>query len=1016
MIKTSRTARLVLLTFVFTSLFSLAQQLPPSVGEALRWRAIGPLRGGRTRSAAGVPSQPNVFYMGVCNGGVWKTTDYGRTWEPIFDSQPTGSIGSVSVSESDPNIIFVGSGEGLHRPDLSVGDGIYKSTDAGKTWTHLGLRDGQQIPEIAIDPKDPNHVLVAVAGHPYGPNTERGVYLSTDGGQNFKKVLGPDENTGASDVKFDPSNPQVAYATLWESREGPWENAAWNGTQGGIFKSVDGGATWQPLTGGLPQGIIQAHVAIAQSDPKRLMAAVAAGREVHLYTSGDAGATWTVVTDDKRPAGRIGGGDLPVPKFDPKDPNIVYSVSTVTWKSVDGGKTWVGFRGAPGGDDYQNIWINPNDGKTILLVSDQGAIVTVNGGASWSSWYNQPTAQMYHVSTDNAFPYRVCGGQQESGSACVSSRGNDGAITFREWHPVAAEEYAYVQADPNDPDTVYGGSIDQVTRWDRRTGQVAIITPKPLRSPDYRVVRTEPLVFAADGKTMYYTSNAVWKSSDRGDSWTKISPDLARQTWAIPKSVGKYSNEKSAQPAPRGVVYTVAPSPVQPARIWAGTDDGVIQVTSDGGGHWTDVTPKTLQPWMKVALMDAGHFDANTAYAAINTLRLDDLHPHILRTHDGGKTSTEIVNGIGTDENVNAVREDTKRKGLLYASTERQVYVSFDDGDHWTSLRLNMPASSVRDIVVKDDDLVAATHGRGFWILDNVTPLRQWEPTKDAGLRLYSPATAWRVRWNMNTDTPLPPDEPMMDNPPDGAMIDYMVPPDFKGDLTLEIRDSAGQVVRRYSSNDVVKDPDPKDVRVPMYWLRPLQRLSNAPGMHRFLWDMHYTPIEGADDEYTIAAVPHNTAPAASSPWVMPGRYTVALTGGGASQTATLMVKLDPRVKVTPAALQQQFTLSKTMYDDAIAVSKALKDAEALQKQLGGADNPAAKAVTDAIGKEEPGRGPRQTIPTGLRAMQSSLMAIEGDLQSSENGLTTQLVEVANQLHAAVPEVLKKWEAAKANK
>ena len=1007
----------IFVALLFSSLASLAQQLPPSAGDALHWRAIGPLRGGRTRSAAGVPSQPNVFYIGVCNGGVWKSNDYGRTWKPIFDREDTGSIGAVAVSDSDPNTIYVASGEGLHRPDLSVGNGIYKSTDAGKTWTHLGLRDGQQIPDIAIDPRDPNHALFAVAGHPYGPNEERGVYATTDGGKSYKKVLGKDENTGAADVKFDPSDPQVVYATLWESREGPWENAAWNGTNGGIYKSTDGGSTWTQLAGGLPTGVVQAHIAIAPSDPKRLLASVATGREVKLYGSSDAGASWSVVTDDRRPGGRIGGGDLPVPKFDPKDPNVVYSVSTVTWKSVDAGKTWTGFRGAPGGDDYQNIWINPNDGHVILLVSDQGAIVTVNGGESWSSWYNQPTAQMYHVSADTAFPYRVCGGQQESGSACVSSRGNDGAITFREWHPVAAEEYAYVQADPNDPDTVYGGSIDVVTRWDRRTAQVANITPKPLRAPDYRAVRTEPLVFSADGKTLYYTTNTIWKSMDRGDSWTQISPDLTRKTWTIPASVGKFATEKTAQPTQRGVVYTLAPSAVTPARLWAGTDDGLIQLTSDGGAHWTDVTPKSQQPWMKVSMIDAGHFDANAAYAAINTLRLDDLHPHILRTHDGGKTWTEIVNGIGTDEDVNAVREDPRHKGLLYAATERQVYVSFDDGDHWQSLRLNMPASSVRDVVVKDDDLIAATHGRGFWILDNITALRQLAKDTGEAATLFAPAPAWRVRWDMNSDTPLPPDEPMMANPPDGAVIDYMLPANASGEVTLEIRDAAGKTVRRYSSADNVKDPDPKDVRVPMYWLRPVQRLSNTAGMHRFLWDLHYAPMEGTDDEYPIAAVPHDTAPGTSSPWVMPGKYTVVLTAGGKSMSQTLTVKLDPRVKVTAMALQRQFTLSYQMYQDAITVGKALEEAEALDKKLkaeGAGSAAAEKAVSDALGHDDPGRGPRETIPQTLRPLRSSLMGVMGSLQSSENGVTTQLVALANQLHAAVPTTLKKWEAAKA--
>ncbi|HTB10061.1 MAG TPA: hypothetical protein VK752_00745, partial [Bryobacteraceae bacterium] len=423
-----------------------AQQIPESAYQELHWRMIGPFRGGRTRAAAGVPNQPNVFYVGQVNGGVWKTDDSGRTWNPIFDHEPTQSIGAIAVAPSDANIIYVASGEGLHRPDLSVGDGIYKSTDAGKTWTHLGLRDGQQIPALAVDPRDPNRVFAAVLGHPYGPSEERGIYRSIDGGQSWQKVISKDENTGGSDVEIDPSNPDVVYASMWEVREGPWEDGnEFNGSKGGLFKSVDGGATWRPLSNGLPADLSQIYVAIAPSDARRLYATLStSGGKLAVYRSDDAGENWAQITDDPRASGRIGGGDLPIPKVDPKNPDMVYVASTVTMRSIDGGKTWTGFRGAPGGDDYQNLWINPNDGNKILLVSDQGALVTVNGGASWSSWYNQPTAQIYHVAVTNTFPYRVCGGQQESGSVCISSRGNDGAITYREWHPVGVIEYGYV--------------------------------------------------------------------------------------------------------------------------------------------------------------------------------------------------------------------------------------------------------------------------------------------------------------------------------------------------------------------------------------------------------------------------------------------------------------------------------------------------------------------------------------------------------------------------------------------
>ncbi|HLN97572.1 MAG TPA: hypothetical protein VK208_03730 [Pyrinomonadaceae bacterium] len=907
-------------------------QVNPDLFHSLHWRSIGPMRGGRTRAVAGVPSQPNLFYIAQVNGGVFKTTDYGRTWIPIFDDQPTGSVGCIAVAASDPNVIYVGSGEGLQRPDLSIGDGIYKSTDAGKTWTHLGLRDGQQIPQIAVDPRNPDHLLVAVAGHPYGPNEERGVFRSTDGGQTFEKVLYKDENTGAADVQIDPSHPDVAYASLWEARQGPWENAAWNGTGGGIFKTTDGGKTWARLTKGLPEGIIQANLTISASSSNHLFASVASPNAVNLYRSDNNGDSWTVATTDARPAARIGGGDLPVPRIDPLNPDVIYVASTVCWKSVDGGKTWAAFRGAPGGDDTQNIWINPNNSQIILLGYDQGAIITVNGGKSWSSWYNQSTAQLYHVGADNAFPYRLCSGQQESGSVCISSRGNDGQITFREWHPVGAEEYGFVSPDPLDPDIVYGGKL---TRYDRRTGQAQNILPKPFRAPDFRLVRTQPVVFSpVDLHTLFFAANTLWKTRDGGQNWQQVSPDLTRRTYDIPETVGKYRSQPTAQATQRGVIYAVAPSPLDIKRIWAGTDDGLIQLTTDGGGHWTDVTPPQLKPWEKISIIDVSHFNAGTAYAAVNTIRLDDLRPHIYRTRDSGATWTEITNGIPNNENVNVVREDTERKGLLFAGTERAVYVSFDDGDHWQSLRLDMAASSVRDLIIKGDDLCAATHGRGFWILDDITPLRQLEPKViRADAYLFRPQTAIRVRWNMNSDTPLPPDEPGSENPPDGAVIDYYVGAATAGPVTLDIRDAAGKVVRRYSSADPIPAIDPMLV-IPPYWVRPVKGLSIVPGMHRFLWDMHYAPIPGLKPEYPIAAVYRNTAPDFTSPWVMPGEYTAVLSVNDKTYTQPLIVKMDPRVKTPARDLAEQFTLSKQLYDQWLVFNAIGGQIKTLRSQL----------------------------------------------------------------------------------
>ncbi|PYJ30993.1 MAG: glycoside hydrolase [Verrucomicrobia bacterium] len=915
----------------FVIVFGIGQAWAGDFDSILRWRNIGPHRGGRTRAVAGVPSQPNVFYMAPVNGGVFKSADYGRTWQPIFDDQPTASVGAIAVAPANPNVVYVGSGEGLHRPDLSVGDGIYKSTDAGKTWTHLGLRDGQQIAQLTVDPKNADRLFVAVAGHPYGPNEERGVFRSLDGGKTFEKVLYRDENVGASDVQIDPSHSEIVYAALWESREGPWENGVFNGDKGGIFKSVDGGKTWRQLTKGLPGNIVQANIAIAPSSPKSLFAAVRTKTIAKLYRSDDGGETWRGTTDDPRPGLGIGGGDLPVVRLDPKNPQIVYSASVVCWKSTDGGKTWEGWRGAPGGDDYQNIWINPNSPDVILLGSDQGAIVTVDGGATWSSWYNQSTAQLYHVSADNAFPYRLYSGQQESGSVGITSRGNDGEITFRDWQPVAAEEYGYVVADPLDPNILIGGKL---TRFDGRTGQAQAILPVPVPTEDFRMVRTEPVVFSPiDLHLLFFAGNTLWKTRDGGVHWEKISPDLSRSQYDFPKSIRKYKADATKQAHRRGVIYTVAPSPLDLNRIWCGTDDGLIHLTTDGGKTWNDVTPPNISAWQKISLIEAGHFDANTAYAAVNTLRLDDLQAHIFRTQDSGKTWTEIVNEIPAGQTVNAVREDPERKGLLFAGAEKGVYVSFDDGTKWESLRLNLPATSVRDLIIKDDDLVVATHGRGFWILDNITPLRQFSQNQRENL-LLKPQTALRVRSNVNTDTPLPPDEPAGENPPDGAMIDYFLAKDATDPVTIEIKDNKGASVRKYSSADAPVKPDPKRLKIPAYWIRPPQSLSTKAGMHRFLWDMHYTPVANVEPEFPMSATYRNTAATSTSPWVAPGNYTVVLTVEGKSFTQPLTVQMDPRVQTSAADLQEQFDLSWQLYQLRLTLAPIGKKFDEISEQL----------------------------------------------------------------------------------
>jgi photosystem II stability/assembly factor-like uncharacterized protein len=936
-----------------------SQIFPEKLFNDMRWRMIGPHRGSRTVGAVGVPQQPNVFYIGVNNGGVWKTTDYGRTWFPIFDDQPTGSIGDVIVAPSNPNVLYVGSGEGLQRPDLSVGDGIYKSIDAGKTWTNLGLKDAQQIGGLAVDPKDENKIFVAALGHPYGPNEERGIYRSVNGGKTWERVLYKDENTGAIQVTIDPNNSNIIFADMWAGRQGPWENAAWNGKESGLFKSTDGGTTWKKITKGLPtteQGLGRIGFCIAPSDSKRMYATVDAGREGGIYRSDDAGETWTRIQTDNRYWGRA--SDFAEVKVDPKTADIVYSANVVTWKSTDGGKTFNAFRGAPGGDDYHRIWINPNNTDIILIASDQGAIITVNGGQTFSSWYNQPTAQFYHVSTDNAFPYNVYSGQQESGSVGIASRGNDGMITYREWHPVGAEEYGYVAADPLDPNIIYGGKI---SRFDKRTGQTQNISPEAVRSGKYRFVRTAPVLFnPIDKKTLYYAGNVLFKTLDGGNSWQIISPDLTRETYDVPSSVGIYTTNDMKTMPRRGVIYTVAPSYKDINTIWCGTDDGLIHVTRDGGKTWKNVTPPEITSWSKVSLMDASHTDANTVYAAVNRIRCDDMRPHIYKTNDGGKTWKEIVNGLPNDP-INVVREDPVRKGLLFAGSERAVYVSFDDGVNWQSLRLNMPATSIRDLVIKDDDLVIGTHGRSFWILDNITPLRQLtQQLSSSPTILYKPQNTYRVRWNSYTDTPVPQEEAAGENPPDGAMIDYYLPEKAKA-VTLKIVTGPsvyGEVtvkwaplsIREYSSNDTLYKIG--EVNIPHYWIRPQQVLSAETGHHRFLWDMKYAPLN-VPPSYPISANYMNTAPDQTAPWVMPGDYIAILTADGISDTAMFTIKMDPRVKTSKTNLQLQHDLSLQCYEGRKECMKILEEIRLYRSMLHSQLTNTVPAVADELNSKD---------------------------------------------------------------
>lgn len=996
-----------------------ADTVQPGHYAGLRWRCIGPHRAGRTVGAAGVPGKPNVFYIGVNNGGVWKSTDFGRVWVSIFDDQPTGSIGTLAVAPSNPDVIYVGSGEGLQRPDLSVGDGVYKTTDGGKTWKNMGLRDGQQIPAIIVDPKNPDRVFVAVLGHPYGPNAERGIFRTLDGGKTWEKVLYKDDNTGGMALEFDPADSQTIYAVLWAARQGPWENGQWQGTTSGLFKSTDGGTTWKPLTAGLPtadEGLGRIGIAVSRSDPKRLMAIVDAPRLGGLYRSDDAGESWRRINSDNRLWGR--GSDFAELKIDPKNPDRVFVANIAFYRSDDAGKSFTCIRGAPGGDDYHTIWINPDNPDIILLATDQGAIITVNGGETYSSWYNQPTAQFYHVSTDNRFPYWVYGGQQESGSAGIASRGKDGQITFRDWHPVGVEEYGYVAADPLDPDIIYGG---KVTRFDRRTGQVQNISPEAVRRGKYRFLRTAPVLFSpVDPKALYLAGNVLFRTTTGGQSWDVISPDLSREK---PENVESFAVAR-ANPGRRGVIYTVAPSYKDAQVIWCGTDDGLIHVTRDGGRNWTNVTPPGLTSWSKISLIDAGRHDANTAYAAVNRIRCDDQKPHVLRTHDGGKTWTESVRGLPGDP-VNAVREDPIRKGLLYCGTERMVHVSFNDGDDWQPLRQNMPCTSIRDLVVKDDDLVVGTHGRSFWILDDLSPLRQLQPEiAEQNGALFAPQVATRVRWNMNTDTPLPPEEPAGQNPPDGAILYYWLKNDSSGPATLEILDAEGKPVRRFSSADQPNKIDFGRQQMRPDWARPPQVLSGKAGMHRFVWDLHYPPLD-PPSRFPMTAIRNDTPPGPLGPWALPGQYAVRLTVDGKTWEQPLTVRMDPRVLVASSVLKGQFQWSLRCYEGQKQMRIAQETIRSLRRQLAAIMPKTADAMKAELANLDeklnglagaaggPGGG-RRGAPAGreltFARVAGELAAMQSLLQSADSPPTSQAVAAVNEAIAAFDKAWARWQ------
>ncbi|HKD78838.1 MAG TPA: hypothetical protein VKH81_04045 [Candidatus Angelobacter sp.] len=979
---------------------------------------IGPHRGGRTVAVSGVESQPNVYYFGGVGGGVWKSVNGGITWEPIFDNQPIASIGALSVAPSNPDIIYVGTGESDFRSDLTYGNGVYKSTDGGRTWKNIGLPGSRHISRIAIDPHNPDLVYVAAMGSAYGPGAERGVFRSTDGGATWQKVLFRDNDSGAIDITLDPDHPQTVWAALLHDRRPPWSAYPPVTISGAIYKSNDGGNVWNPVKGGgLPEGDWgRVGLAVAPGTHGQRVYALIDAKDGGLFKSDDGGQTWLHTGTDPRIRGRMWYfGGLYV---DSKDPDTVYVPNVSIYRSTDAGKHFVAIKGAPGGDDYHAMWIDPSNPQRLIFGSDQGAGVSVDAGRTWSSWYNQPTAQFYHVAVDNEFPYHVYGAQQDSGSVYILSRSNDGSITFRDWHPAGAGESGYIAPDPSDPNTIYGGgTYGELFRYDRRTGQAQIIAPDAIRSfgethPEHRFTWTSPVVFSPqDPHTLYFGSQNVLRSTDRGNSWETISPDL---TGTDPKASEEGPlTVANAKARGHGVVYTIAPSPVNTGQIWAGTDTGLIHLTRDGGKNWSNVTPPNLSDWSKISLIEASHFNAGTAYAAIDRHRLDDMGAYIYRTHDFGKTWTRINSGIPDGAYVRAVREDPVKKGLLFAGTELGVFFSIDDGDHWQPLQLNLPVTPVHDLVIKGNDLVIATHGRSFWILDDISPLRQLNAAVQAETaHLFVPGTAMRIRPNTNHDTPLPAEVPAGENPPPGAILYYYLKSSAQGEVKLEILDSKGQVIRSYSSNDQPFRP-PTPPAFPMYWFNPPKPLPATAGMHRFIWDIRHSIPPVAQPGYSMSTAAGTDTPREpEGPQALPGSYQVRLTVDGKSYTQPVKLVMDPRVKTSAVDLEKQFALELKLVQALQQSTQAVEEIHAAA-QAGKISADEEKKLAGARRRrgEEEGGNPAER-PAFARVM-GNLSQLIAAIDSADAAPTMQEQQAAEHTLNETRTLLDAWQTLK---
>jgi photosystem II stability/assembly factor-like uncharacterized protein len=1020
----SRSQRYFAFLFCLLSLVSAAAQAVRSeVYDGLKWRLIGPFRGGRVVAVAGVPGNPTTFYFGAVNGGIWQTTDAGVVWRPIFDAQHVASIGALAVAPSDPKIIYAGTGESDIRSDLSSGDGVYKSVDGGQTWTNVGLRDTRQISRIVVDPHNADVAYVAALGHAYAANAERGVYKTTDGGAHWNKVLDQGPDIGAADLAIACENGNVLFATMWRARRPSWSvYPPLGGPGSGLYRSLDGGQTWSNLIGpGLPEGDWERAGVAVSADGKRVYALIDA-KKAGLYRSDDGGNTWSLVNSDSRLTSRSWYfSDITI---DPQNPDVIYMPNVALYRSEDGGKTIEIVRGAPGGDDYHQIWVDPKDSTRMVLGTDQGTTISLDYGKTWSSWYNQPTAQLYHVITDDKFPYAVFGAQQDSGGMAVMSRTDHGQITARDWFSPGGSESGYIAPDPLDPNIVYlSGTYGSVSRFDLRTSLSQNIAPWPVANfgteiseRKYRDPWTPVLLFSPfDKKTLYLGTQYVMKTTDGGLHWQTISPDLTGTTQEPneKKPEGPATAENARQRG-YGVVFTIAPSSLNGNLIWAGSDTGLIHLTRDGGKTWKDVTPKGVTDWSRVSFIEASHSDAAEAYVAVDRHRLDDQRPYLYRTRDYGATWQLITDGISAPSFVRAVRQDLKDNALLFAGTELGIYVSFDDGDHWQSLQLNLPTTSVQDMVIHGDDLVIATHGRSFWILDDISSLRQAnQATGSAEAWLYTPATVVRIDNDPFSGTPLPPEEPTAENPPNGAIIDYYLK-SAAGKIQLEILDAQGDLVHSFSSDEVRESKRPP-VPIAERWFPRPQVLDTKPGMHRFIWDLFWAQTGGKPNEHEHA----DEFGALRGPRVIPATYTVKLTVDGRTFTQPLKVIMDPRSVVTQKELEQQYQLGRQMFAEATLVRQSLSEIHSVQARFAAAGEKLSSGKTelksdvtqaqDAIKKILAGTGAHSDDAVGLESASSSIAAALRVVEGSDRTAPSQAIALFEESDRAAKLRMDEW-------